>query len=86
MEAAPATLMRAARDFEQTEPTFAAQVALYAIMQLLADRGYDASPLDIDEAVGYLIASSDRIEQRPWAIAQLSKLAGDTQRDDLMAK
>jgi hypothetical protein len=86
MEAAPATLLRAARDFSQKEPAFAAQVAVYAVSQLLADRGYDAIPLDIDEAVGYLMAAADKIGQRSWAIAQLSHLVRGNHRDDLMAK
>jgi hypothetical protein len=86
MEAAPATLLRAARDFSQKEPAFAAQVAVYAVSQLLADRGYDAIPLDIDEALGYLMVAADKIGQRSWAIAQLTHLARGNHRDDLMAK
>lgn len=86
IEAAPATLMRAARDFGEKEPEFAAQVAVHAIGQLLSDRGYDASPFDIDEAVGSLLTASDRINQRSWAIARLKDLVRHNHRDDLMSK
>lgn len=85
MDAAPATLTRAARDFAETEPRFAAQVALHAIKQLLADRGYDASPLDIDEAFGYLIAASDKIGHRQWALTQLNTMVNSSPHEDLMA-
>ena len=44
-EAAPATLIRSARDFAGKDPAFATQVALYAIAHLLAGRGFDAKPL-----------------------------------------
>lgn len=56
--AAPATLIRAARDFVIKEPAFAAQVGLHAIEHLLAGRGYETSPFDIDEAVGHVMAAS----------------------------
>lgn len=49
-DSAPATLIRAARDFTIREPAFATQVGLHAIGHLLAGRGYEPSPLDIDDA------------------------------------
>ncbi|AXQ96126.1 hypothetical protein LV780_20585 (plasmid) [Cereibacter azotoformans] len=85
-EAAPATLIRAARDFVVKEPAFAAEVALHAIRHLLAGRGYEASPLDIDEAITHLMAASRRINATAWAVDQLSRLASRGGRDDLMAK
>ena len=62
-DAAPATLIRAARDFVFKEPAFAAQAGLHAIAHLLAGRGYDPSPLDIDEAVTHVMAASARAGQ-----------------------
>lgn len=85
MDAAPATLTRAARDYAETEPRFAAQVALHALSQLLAGRGYEASPFDIDEAFGYLIAASGKISAQEWALTQLNKLVNSARREDLMA-
>ena len=85
IDAAPATLTRAARDFADNDPLFAAQVALHAINQLLTGRGYGAGPLDIDEAFGYLIAASDKTNHRQWALTQLNILLNSSRHEDLMA-
>ena len=85
-EAAPATLIRAARDFEIKNPAFAAQVALQAIAHLLAGVGYEPSPLDIDVAVGHLMAASGRIGRTAWAIEELTRLAHHDDRNDPMAQ
>lgn len=85
-EAAPATPIRAARDFVLKEPAFAAQVALHAIEHLLAGRGYEASPLDIDEAVHHLMAASRRIDATARAADQLARLAQQHNGDDPMAQ
>ena len=85
-EAAPATLIRAARDFEVKNPAFAAQVALHAIAHLLTGLGYEPSPLDIDAAVDHLAAASRRIDRTAWAIEALRRLAHRDDRDDPMAR
>jgi hypothetical protein len=85
-EAAPATLIRAARDFEVRNPAFAAQVALHAVMHLQAGRGYEASPLDVDVAVDHLMTASRRIDRTEWAVEQLRRLADKDNRDDLMMR
>ena len=83
-EAAPATLIRAARDFAIKEPAFAAEVALRAVEHLLAGRGYEPSPFDIDEAIDHLLTTSTQIDRRDWAIAALERLMETTPGDDLM--
>ena len=80
-EATPGTLIRAARDFAIKEPAFAAHVALHAISHQLAGRGYDASPLDIDEAVDHLMAASTRIDRVGWATQELRRLAASMASD-----
>ncbi len=85
-EAAPSTLIRAARDFAIKEPAFAADVALHAIRHLLAGRGYEPSLFDIDEAVDHLMTASTRIDRRGWAIAALQRLMETTPGDDLMQR
>jgi hypothetical protein len=85
-EAAPATLIRAARDFELKNPAFAAQVALHAITHLRAGLGYESSPLDIDAAVDHLMPASRRIGLTAWAIEELRQLAQCDDRDDPMAR
>lgn len=83
-EAAPATLIRAARDFAIKEPAFAAEVALRAVEHLLAGRGYEPSPFDIDEAIDHLLTASTQIDRRNWAIAALQRLMETTPGEDLM--
>lgn len=60
-DAAPATLIRAARDLKLKQPSFAMQVALQAIRHLVEGRGYEPSPLDIDEAVEHLMVAAARL-------------------------
>ena len=85
-EAAPATLIRAARDFEVKNPAFAAQVALHAIAHLRTGLGYEPSPLEIDAAVDHLMAASRRIGRTAWAIEELRRLEHQDDRDDPMAR
>jgi len=84
-EAAPATLIRAARDFAQKDPAFAAGVALHAIEHLLEGRGFEASPRDIDDAVSHLITATRQIDRTSWALDQLRRIADDN-GEDLMVK
>uniref|UniRef100_UPI0040473A41 hypothetical protein n=2 Tax=Yoonia sp. TaxID=2212373 RepID=UPI0040473A41 len=76
-DAAPATLIRAARDFAIKEPAFAAQVGLHAIGHLLAGRGYEPSPLDIDEAVTHVMAAAERIGQGERVLRELQRLSAN---------
>lgn len=85
-EAAPSTLIRAARDFAIKESAFAAEVALRAVEHLLAGRGYEPKPFDIDEAIDHLLTASTRIDRRNWAIAALQRLMETTPGDDLMKR
>jgi hypothetical protein len=84
-DAAPATLIRAARDFVMKEPAFAAQVGLYGIGHLLAGRGYEPSPLLIDEAVSHVMAASGRKEKSGWALNELKSLAANMATDVIMS-
>jgi hypothetical protein len=85
-EAAPATLIRAARDFAVKNPAFAAQVALHAGIHLQAGRGYEASPLDVDVAIDHLMTASRRIGRTEWAVEQVRRLADRDNSDDLMTR
>jgi hypothetical protein len=55
----PATLLRAARDFVESEPRFAAQVSLQAISDLLAGKGYEPTPLDLSQACHLFHAAAE---------------------------
>jgi hypothetical protein len=84
-DAAPTTLIRAARDFAIKEPAFAAQVGLHAIGHLLAGRGYEPSPLDIDEAVTHVMAAAERIGQGDRVLRELQRLSANTATNVLMS-
>ena len=84
-DAAPATLIRAARDFVIKEPAFAAQVGLHAIAHLLAGRGYEPSPLDIDEAVTNVMAAAERIGQGDRLLRELQRLSANAATNVLMS-
>ncbi len=77
----PATLIRAARDFTTKDPTFAANVALQAIAHLLAGRGYEAIPPDLDAATGHLLAAATKLDQVSWALRALRRLEAQPQAD-----
>ena len=70
----PSTLVRAARDFGEAEPRFAASVALTAIGQLLGGGGYNPPLSDAEGAVGYLLAAAQRIGATGWAHQELARL------------
>jgi hypothetical protein len=70
----PATLARAARDFVETEPEFAAQVALLAIRSLLKGRGYEPTRLDIASAHRHLMVAADRMRATEWVMGEIQEL------------
>lgn len=84
-EAAPSTLTRAARDFAVKEPDFAVGVALCAIRHLIAGRGYDTSPRDIDEAMDHLTAASQRIGSMHPVLEELRRIAKGGRSADPLA-
>ena len=69
----PSTLVRAARDFGEAEPRFAATVALLVIRHLLEGGGYDPPLSDATEAVGYLFVAAQRIGATGWARQELAR-------------
>ena len=69
----PSTLVRAARDFGEAEPRFAATVALRAIRHLVGGGGYDPPLSDATEAVGYLFVAAQRIGATGWARQELAR-------------
>ena len=72
----PATLVRAARDFRDTDPRFATAVGLLAVRHLLVGGGYDPVVSEASEAVRHLLAAASRIEAADWARQELDRLAG----------
>lgn len=70
----PSTLVRAARDFAEAEPRFAATVALQAIRHLLWGGGYDPPLSDAAAAVGHLHSAAQRVGATGWAREELARL------------
>ena len=71
----PSTLVRAARDFCDKEPRFAAVVGLLAIRHLLAGGGYDPQVSEAADAATHLLGAARQIGAVDWARAELGKLA-----------
>jgi tetratricopeptide (TPR) repeat protein len=61
-ETEPKTLVRAARDFADTQPEFSAKVALVAIKALLEGRGYEPTTLDIRDAYDHLLTAAGKLD------------------------
>lgn len=70
----PSTLVRAARDFCEREPRFAASVAMHALGHLVRGGGYDPPLSDATDAVGFLFVAAQRIGATEWAQQELAKL------------
>ena len=62
--AAPATLVRAARDFAAKEPKFAAEVGVIALGRVLDGSGYDLEVSLVQEAFSHLTDAASRIGAR----------------------
>jgi hypothetical protein len=63
----PSALIRAARDFKEKEPAFAAEIALRAIRALLRGYGYEPSTTDISQAYEHLMAAAKNLDKEDWA-------------------
>ena len=73
--AEPATLVRAARDYADKEPKFAAEVAVVALTRLLGGAGYDPEISLVESALAYLMDAASRVSAKEWAIKQAQALA-----------
>lgn len=84
----PKTLVRAARDFEETEAEFAVDVALCAIQILLRGGGYEPSTVDIQEAYDHLMAAARRLGRAARARTALQQMLAtpEEQTDEHMKK
>ena len=76
----PTTLVRAARDFADEAPGFTARVALQAIQDLLAGKGYEPIPHDAGAAFDLAIAAADRLERRGWAEENVRHILDSAER------
>lgn len=75
IDAEPATLERAARDFAGKNAEFSTKVALCALSGLLHGAGYDSDPANVRAAYDHLMAGAVRIGAETWARDQVATLA-----------
>jgi hypothetical protein len=75
LDADPATLVRAARDFADNNAEFSTQVALLALHGLLNGAGYDPDAANVRAAYDHLMVGATRIGAEAWAREQLAMLA-----------
>jgi uncharacterized membrane protein len=78
----PATLIRAARDFQVKDPRFAATVALQAVSHLLSGRGYEPTRTDMESAMQYLHQAATKIDGLGWAKQSVRQLLAHQLQDD----
>jgi len=67
-------LNRAARDTVETNPEFAAEIALRSVHLLLSGYGYEVTTLDVSEALRYLMTAAEKLDKMSWAVSGLKKL------------
>ena len=70
----PKTLIRAARDFEQSEPMFALKAALTALRWLCAGHGYDLVGNEAYQAFDHALRAADRAGDRDGALKAMATL------------
>ncbi len=75
----PATLLRAARDFAKSEPRFSAQIALQAVSDLLAGKGYEPTTLDLLGACDYYLSATAQFNDAKSAEDVLRRVLHDAE-------
>lgn len=70
----PKTLIRAARDFEESQPLFALNAGLTALRWLCAGHGYDLVGNEVYTAFDHALRAADRAGQRDAALRGMATL------------
>lgn len=70
----PKTLIRAARDFERTEPLFALKAGLTALRWLCEGWGYELDGSEVHSAFDYAMRAAESVGQREGALAAMTSL------------
>jgi len=78
----PHTLIRAARDTAETEPKFAAPIALRALDLLLQGYGFEFTTRDIGLAFDYLMTAAEKYESRAWALGEIEGILSQNRKGD----
>ena len=75
LDAEPATLGRAARDFSHKEPGFALEVGLLALQHLLDGRGFEPDPALVRQTAEHCLLAASQIGRHDWARQHMEHLA-----------
>ena len=78
----PHTLIRAARDTIETEPEFAAKIALRALDLLLQGYGFEISARDIGDALNHLLTAAESCRSGIWALDEVNNLLSQERKGD----
>lgn len=78
----PQTLVRAARDMQESNPAFAMRAGITALRWMLGGYGYDLTGADVLGAFHFMIESAARLGQQDDAVAALRELMGKKGADD----
>jgi len=70
----PRTLVRAARDFAEAEPRFAAEAGICALRWLVRGYGYEITDLDVREAYDYTMKAAERAGYRAEVFDRVREL------------
>jgi hypothetical protein len=81
----PQTLTRAARDFAQTNPTFALEAGVTAIRWIAEGHGYDITALDVHSAYTFTINAARRAGRADEIRLLIKRYAADGRLHDFMA-
>jgi len=78
----PQTLVRAARDMQESNPAFAMKAGITALRWMLGGHGYDLTGTDVLGAFHFMMESAARIGQQDDTVAALRELMGKKGADD----
>jgi hypothetical protein len=78
----PQTLVRAARDTQESHPAFAMKAGVIALRWMLAGYGYELTGADVLDAFRHMFNAAERIGQKDQAIQALHELIAAPGADD----
>jgi hypothetical protein len=78
----PHTLIRAARDTIETEPEFAAKIALRALDLLVQGYGFEISANDLGEAINFLLRAAEKQGSMAWAFEEMGMILSRDRKGD----
>ncbi len=82
----PQTLVRAARDMQESNPAFAMKAGVTALRWMLAGYGYDLTSIDVTGAFQYATEAAERIQQQDGAIKAIQNLLAARGSDEWVCK